>query len=1217
MALRLLVTVGPDLGKTFDLEPGKSYVLGRGDDCDIQLSDARISRNHCRISAEGGRANVEDLASSWGTLLNGNRVETSPIQPNDVITLVETQLRIEVMASATAATWKPDSESPPPVAKPVKPESTVSPETNSGTSSALDSLVGRTLHRFAIQSIIARTKSGILFRGQDTKHQRPVALKVLWPEFSQQEEDMQRFVRAIKSMAAIRHPNLVRVYGAGKAGAFCWTASEFLNAESLATRIAQSEDSRLPWKTVLQIAVDITRGLQAAAEHHVVHRNITPQNILVDRTDRSAKLGDLMLAKALEGGQAEKITRPGETVGELPFLAPEQLLNPQSIDSRADIYSLGATLYTALTGRPPFRGNTLSETLRDIQSADPVKPTNFHPSIPVELESIVLRMLAKSPAQRFGSANELLTELETLARIHGLIQETPTPPPKKSVPVAPLASPPPPVAKPVFQPDTGIPSFAVEEQSISSRLKSKPTRSTNRNSTVIYAGGAAGALLLLLGTLWAMGVFSSDQKTAPKVAKTKDAKTGEDKTDKEESPAEAQEPEPVASGPMELPELIKKVEPSIVRIDVSSLEGESSGSGFVVGSEGIVITNYHVIEGAERATAVFADGKNVRVTGIWHADPKTDIAIIQLNAFGVKLPPLPLSETLPPKGESVVAFGAPLGFDFTASQGIVSGIRQAGELANVGIEDHLGTWIQTTAPISPGNSGGPLVDRLGKVVAVNTLTHTLGQNLNLAISATDVWSAVKRRSSEAEPLREWSQKTLAAEFGLDAGSEITPADVEIDPATREKIAELMGQGKKSLKNYAQNSSPLYTDQRKAWKQQISRDYEKVGQQDPRWDQHVKTLLAFQEQSDPGVLRDAADAALKAGCEDPAGLMVAALVFMPDSKSLELTKQAGVKLKGSKYSPNVRLHLRLLSFAIQAQFPDQRPSLSETMNRMLVDYLQVVSDPDLNATDQRMVYNDSGKVLGTLVQNREMELLELLEFEKEIDPWLMEMLSGWLHHRLAWRVRGSGYANGVSEQQWKLFRTKMAQAQSHWLKAWQMKPEAPEAPAELLRVAMAYQGAAGEDTRFWFEQAVAAQFDYTPAYESYLWSIRPRWGGSHQQMLAFGRECQATERYDTQVPWQFHEAVQDVALELGEDGTNIYKRLGIADDYLGIIRGYRDHSNDSEHHHFLDSQIVCVLLLSGRTTEATEMMTKLGAKLDERAFATFDANLASLLQSAKN
>ena len=200
---------------------------------------------------------------------------------------------------------------------------------------------------------------------------------------------------------------------------------------------------------------------------------------------------------------------------------------------------------------------------------------------------------------------------------------------------------------------------------------------------------------------------------------------------------------PAPAAPLDRVALFEKVEKSVVIINVESPDGASNGSGYVVDTDGTVVTNYHVVEGALRATALFKDGSKVPVRGFVHLDHKRDIAILKITAAPEQLIPIAMASSAPRKGESVYAFGAPYGLDFTASEGIVSAIRETSDLENtIGLEDHEGTWIQTTAAISPGNSGGPLCNTRGEVVAMNTMQLSIGQNLNFALSCDDVRDAI-------------------------------------------------------------------------------------------------------------------------------------------------------------------------------------------------------------------------------------------------------------------------------------------------------------------------------------------------------------------------------------------------------------------------------------------------------------------------------------------
>lgn len=209
-------------------------------------------------------------------------------------------------------------------------------------------------------------------------------------------------------------------------------------------------------------------------------------------------------------------------------------------------------------------------------------------------------------------------------------------------------------------------------------------------------------------------------------------------------------PEP-ADEELKLPDLIERVEPAVVRINTRSSDGSSVGSGYVVSTDGIVVTNYHVIEGAKELTVEFADGSFAEVLGFRHYDASLDIAIIQIAVPEKGLTAVPVASALPKKGETVVAFGAPLGLSFTTTQGIISAIRSEEEIQGLLNTDLKGTWLQTSTPISPGNSGGPLVDMFGSVIAMNTMQISSGQNLNFAISAPDVIRMLEE--AESKPLQ--------------------------------------------------------------------------------------------------------------------------------------------------------------------------------------------------------------------------------------------------------------------------------------------------------------------------------------------------------------------------------------------------------------------------------------------------------------------------------
>jgi len=225
----------------------------------------------------------------------------------------------------------------------------------------------------------------------------------------------------MKTVLPLRHPNLVTVHGAGKTGPYCWVAMEYLAGEDMTLVIKRiGVANMLDWRYAFKVAVHVARALAYAHEQQIIHRNVTPKNILLEATTKSVKLGDLMKAKALEGVLAKQITRPGELIGDVTYMSPERTRGTLDVDLRADVYGLGATCYALLTGRPPFDGATLVEKITRIRQDQPVKPTKYQMSIPVAFEGVILRAIAKRPEDRYQSATELLAELERVGKYNGV-----------------------------------------------------------------------------------------------------------------------------------------------------------------------------------------------------------------------------------------------------------------------------------------------------------------------------------------------------------------------------------------------------------------------------------------------------------------------------------------------------------------------------------------------------------------------------------------------------------------------------------------------------------------------------------------------------------------------------------------------------------------------------------------------------------------------------
>jgi serine/threonine protein kinase len=405
MSLQLQVVAGPDQGRAFTLHAGPDLMIGRSANAYYQLNDPRVSRNHCQVLNDGDSVTVVCNGGSGGTLVNGKAVQRQALKVGDVLQIGDSQMRLQVgdlpldvaLAHAPAA-------APAPAAQPER----------------LEALSGRKLSHYDVGPVIGRGSSCLVFHATDAKDNRPVAIKVLLPEFAREEEAMQRFVRAMKNVLPLRHPNIITCYAAGKAGPYCWVAMEYVAGENMRQVIERiGVAGMLDWRYAFKVAVHVGRALQYAHGENLLHRNVTPTNILLDAPTKVVKLGDLMLAKALEGGT--QITRPGELVGEIVYMSPERTRGiPEEIGARSDLYGLGATAYALLAGRPPFEGSTLAEKVTRIRQSVPERPTKYQMSIPGQFEGVVMKLLAKRPEDRYQTAADLLRELERLAKFAGV-----------------------------------------------------------------------------------------------------------------------------------------------------------------------------------------------------------------------------------------------------------------------------------------------------------------------------------------------------------------------------------------------------------------------------------------------------------------------------------------------------------------------------------------------------------------------------------------------------------------------------------------------------------------------------------------------------------------------------------------------------------------------------------------------------------------------------
>ncbi|MEK7795575.1 MAG: SUMF1/EgtB/PvdO family nonheme iron enzyme [Candidatus Hydrogenedentota bacterium] len=268
------------------------------------------------------------------------------------------------------------------------------------------SLVGKSIANYKILGELGRGGMGIVYKAMDVSLQRPAAIKVLPPDFADNESFIQRFIREARASAALNHPNIVTVYGVGRHEQCYYIALEFVDGVPLDALISK-EGKIEPVRAVrmLRQAVD---ALAAAHAHKIVHRDIKPQNMMIDKTGR-LRVMDFGLALPLS--EATKLTQAGTTMGTAHYMSPEQW-EDSNVDGRSDIYSLGITFYEMLSGKPPFNASTPAAIMRKVFNESMPSLESFNVAIDPWLKDILAKMVAKKADERFDSAVALRTEID-------------------------------------------------------------------------------------------------------------------------------------------------------------------------------------------------------------------------------------------------------------------------------------------------------------------------------------------------------------------------------------------------------------------------------------------------------------------------------------------------------------------------------------------------------------------------------------------------------------------------------------------------------------------------------------------------------------------------------------------------------------------------------------------------------------------------------------
>jgi len=281
---------------------------------------------------------------------------------------------------------------------------------------------GTNLGRYEILAEIGRGGMGVVYRARDPKIDRLVAIKTIslfGQEPDQEREYRERFVFEARAAGRLSHPGIVTIFDVGEEPESHdpYIVMEYVTGESLRKLLA-AENKKIPLKITLHLVEKLAEALHYAHSQGVIHRDIKPSNVLVT-PEWHAKIADFGIAKL----NLAQLTIPGQLLGSPAYMSPEQLCG-EGVDARSDLFSLGVIFYTMITGHRPFQGNSATTVCFKVVNRDPIPVTSFDADLPPELDEIIMRAMAKNPADRFQSGAEMAEVIASFRESHTLSEKT-------------------------------------------------------------------------------------------------------------------------------------------------------------------------------------------------------------------------------------------------------------------------------------------------------------------------------------------------------------------------------------------------------------------------------------------------------------------------------------------------------------------------------------------------------------------------------------------------------------------------------------------------------------------------------------------------------------------------------------------------------------------------------------------------------------------------
>jgi pSer/pThr/pTyr-binding forkhead associated (FHA) protein len=426
MRVTLRVISGPHTGRTFTFDQHETFLIGRSEAAHFCLPEDRyFSRNHCILEIAPPQIFLRDLGSTNGTYVNGQRVESAYMKSGDRIQGGETILEVDVtvdMPDFSSRVEESSSMATPSVITIQCLNCGIVAKTEASRPDAKMSYVcdecreklkqnPQTIPNYEMIRLLGQGGMGSVVLARTVTEGRAVAIKTLLPEVAVSEQSLKRFMREIEVSASLRHPNIVSYVEHGTHNGMVYLVTEYVGGMD-ASKLARMRGGRLDYREVVKIIEQTLAALDFAHSLGFVHRDIKEQNILVDGNypNYIAKLTDFGLAKSFKQTGMSGVTMVGDVAGTIAYMPPEQIRDFKDVQPPSDIYAMGMTAYTLMTGTHALDispGAGIAETVKAIFEKPLIPIVIRNAEVPQGVAYVVEKAIEKEPENRWRTAGEM------------------------------------------------------------------------------------------------------------------------------------------------------------------------------------------------------------------------------------------------------------------------------------------------------------------------------------------------------------------------------------------------------------------------------------------------------------------------------------------------------------------------------------------------------------------------------------------------------------------------------------------------------------------------------------------------------------------------------------------------------------------------------------------------------------------------------------------